>query len=77
MNERNHVPSFESLLEKNLVVDTIEVATTWDHIDEFVPRSNRFSQSGRRDAARFSSQLAQLPTGPPTSTSPSLPNSQT
>jgi alkyldihydroxyacetonephosphate synthase len=33
LEERNKVPSFESLLEKGLVVDTIEVATTWDHID--------------------------------------------
>lgn len=32
--ERNKVPTFESLLEKGLVVDTIEVATTWDHIDD-------------------------------------------
>ncbi len=34
MGERNHVPSFESLLGKGLVVDTIEVATTWDRIDD-------------------------------------------
>lgn len=34
LDERNKVPSFESLLERGLVVDTIEVATTWDHIDE-------------------------------------------
>jgi alkyldihydroxyacetonephosphate synthase len=33
LEERNKVPSFESLLEKGLVVDTIEVATAWDHID--------------------------------------------
>lgn len=33
-DERNHVPSFESLLEKGLVVDTIEVAATWDRIDD-------------------------------------------
>lgn len=32
--ERNHVPTFESLLAKGLVVDTIEVASTWDRIDE-------------------------------------------
>jgi alkyldihydroxyacetonephosphate synthase len=34
IDERNKVPTFESLLERGLVVDTIEVATTWDHIDE-------------------------------------------
>lgn len=34
IEERNKVPTFESLLERGLVVDTIEVATTWDHIDE-------------------------------------------
>ena len=34
LDERNKVPTFESLLERGLVVDTIEVATTWDHIDE-------------------------------------------
>lgn len=33
LDERNKVPTFESLLEKGLVVDTIEVATTWEHID--------------------------------------------
>lgn len=32
--ERNHVPTFESLLAKGLVVDTIEVASSWDRIDE-------------------------------------------
>jgi len=34
VGERNHVPTFESLLEKGLVVDTIEVASTWDRIDD-------------------------------------------
>ena len=34
IGERNHVPTFESLLEKGLVVDTIEVASTWDRIAE-------------------------------------------
>lgn len=33
LGARNHVPSFESLLDRGLVVDTIEVATTWDRID--------------------------------------------
>lgn len=34
VKERNHVPTFESLYEKGLVVDTIEVAVTWERIDE-------------------------------------------
>jgi len=34
IGERNHVPTFDSLLSKGLVVDTIEVASTWDRIDE-------------------------------------------
>jgi len=33
MSERNHVPTFQSLFERGVVVDTIEVATTWDRID--------------------------------------------
>jgi alkyldihydroxyacetonephosphate synthase len=32
--ERNHVPRFESFLERGLVLDTIEVATTWEHIHD-------------------------------------------
>ena len=32
--ERNHVPGFETFLERGFVLDTIEVATTWDHIDD-------------------------------------------
>jgi alkyldihydroxyacetonephosphate synthase len=32
--ERNHVPGFEPFLERGLVLDTIEVATTWDHIHD-------------------------------------------
>jgi alkyldihydroxyacetonephosphate synthase len=32
--ERNHVPGFEAFLQKGFVLDTIEVATTWDHIHE-------------------------------------------
>ncbi len=31
--ERNHVPGFETFLQRGYVLDTIEVATTWDHID--------------------------------------------
>lgn len=34
IDERNHVPTFEELLGKGVIVDTIEVATTWDRIDE-------------------------------------------
>jgi len=30
--ERNHVPSFRSFLEQGVVVDTIEVATTWSRV---------------------------------------------
>jgi len=32
--ERNHVPGFEPLLQRGLVLDTIEVATTWEHIND-------------------------------------------
>jgi alkyldihydroxyacetonephosphate synthase len=32
--ERNQVPGFEPFLERGLVLDTIEVATTWDRIDD-------------------------------------------
>lgn len=32
--ERNRVPGFEPFLQRGLVLDTIEVATTWDHIDD-------------------------------------------
>ena len=31
---RNTVPTFESFLEQNVIVDTIEVAVTWDRIGE-------------------------------------------
>lgn len=34
LGERNHVPGFETFLQRGFVLDTIEVATTWDHIDE-------------------------------------------
>jgi alkyldihydroxyacetonephosphate synthase len=30
--ERNHVPSFEDLIKKGIVADTIEIASTWDRI---------------------------------------------
>ncbi len=33
MEERNHVPTFESFLEKGVILDTIEIASTWDKID--------------------------------------------
>ena len=33
IKERNHVPGFEPFLQRGLVLDTIEVATTWDRID--------------------------------------------
>ncbi|HXQ21381.1 MAG TPA: FAD-binding oxidoreductase [Candidatus Acidoferrales bacterium] len=32
--ERNQVPGFESFLQRGFVLDTIEVATTWDHIHD-------------------------------------------
>ncbi len=32
--ERNQVPGFETFLERGFVLDTIEVATTWDHIND-------------------------------------------
>jgi len=32
--ERNQVPAFETLLQRGLVLDTIEVATTWEHIHD-------------------------------------------
>jgi alkyldihydroxyacetonephosphate synthase len=32
LEHRNHVPSFSSLLEQGLVVDTIEVAVGWDRL---------------------------------------------
>lgn len=33
-SERNHVPGFDLFIDKGLVLDTIEVATTWDRINE-------------------------------------------
>ena len=32
LEERNHVPTFESFLEKGVILDTIEIASTWDKI---------------------------------------------
>lgn len=32
LGERNHVPTFKSFLDNGVVVDTIEVAATWDRI---------------------------------------------
>ena len=34
MAERNQVPTFESFLQRGLVLDTIEVASTWDRIND-------------------------------------------
>ena len=34
LEQRNHVPGFEPFLQKGFVLDTIEVATTWDRIHE-------------------------------------------
>lgn len=34
LHHRNAVPGFEYFLKQGMVVDTIEVATTWDRIDE-------------------------------------------
>jgi alkyldihydroxyacetonephosphate synthase len=34
LEERNQVPTLESFIERGLVLDTIEVATTWDHIHD-------------------------------------------
>lgn len=38
MGSRNHVPSFRSFLEQGVVVDTIEVATTWSRVDALYER---------------------------------------
>lgn len=32
LKDRNHVPTFDEFLKKNMVVDTIEIAATWDKI---------------------------------------------
>jgi alkyldihydroxyacetonephosphate synthase len=33
LGERNHVPSFKQFLENGVIVDTIEIAATWDRIE--------------------------------------------
>ena len=33
LHDRNHVPGFESFLQNNIILDTIEIAATWDRID--------------------------------------------
>jgi alkyldihydroxyacetonephosphate synthase len=38
LEHRNKVPSFESFLERGIVVDTIEVATTWSRIHDLYER---------------------------------------
>jgi alkyldihydroxyacetonephosphate synthase len=38
---RNHVPSFRSFLEQGVVVDTIEVAATWERIGDLYDRVTR------------------------------------
>lgn len=37
--ERNKVPTFKSFLEGGIILDTIEVAATWDRIEEIYRRS--------------------------------------
>jgi alkyldihydroxyacetonephosphate synthase len=37
--DRNHVPSFRSFIENGIVVDTIEIASTWDKIGEIYARA--------------------------------------
>lgn len=36
--ERNHVPTFRSFLERGIIVDTIEVASTWSRVSELYDR---------------------------------------
>jgi alkyldihydroxyacetonephosphate synthase len=38
LDRRNHVPSFRELLERGLIVDTIEMAATWDRVGELYRR---------------------------------------
>ncbi len=33
LQDRNHVPGFESFLQNNIILDTIEIAATWDRIE--------------------------------------------
>jgi alkyldihydroxyacetonephosphate synthase len=37
--DRNHVPSFRSFIENGIVVDTIEIASTWDKIGAIYTRA--------------------------------------
>jgi alkyldihydroxyacetonephosphate synthase len=37
--DRNHVPSFRSFIENGIVVDTIEIASTWDKIETIYTRA--------------------------------------
>ena len=39
LRERNHVPGFRDFLEKGVVLDTIEVACTWDRVTELYERA--------------------------------------
>jgi alkyldihydroxyacetonephosphate synthase len=39
LEERNKVPTFRSFLEKGIIVDTIEVACTWDRVAELYRRA--------------------------------------
>jgi alkyldihydroxyacetonephosphate synthase len=39
LRERNHVPGFRGFLEKGIIVDTIEVACTWDRVAELYRRA--------------------------------------
>jgi alkyldihydroxyacetonephosphate synthase len=39
LEERNKVPTFRSFLEKGIILDTIEVACTWDRVEELYQRA--------------------------------------
>jgi alkyldihydroxyacetonephosphate synthase len=39
LEERNHVPGFRGFLEKGIILDTIEVACTWDRVTELYRRA--------------------------------------
>jgi alkyldihydroxyacetonephosphate synthase len=39
LSERNKVPTFKSFLEGGIILDTIEIAATWDRIEEIYRRS--------------------------------------
>ena len=38
LDKRNHVPGFREFLERGIVVDTIEVACTWDKVETLYER---------------------------------------